>query len=260
MVKEKTSMKKIIVGNLKMNILSQAERETYLGAFKKELAGKKINNAEIVLCPPAIHLESFGKVLGKKVALGGQNCFWEEKGSYTGEISPVMLKNFGSEYVIIGHSERRKYFFENDQSINQKVLASLKNGLSPIICVGETKEERQSGETMYVITRQVKEAFAGVAPGKLEKIVVAYEPIWSVGSDSIPTSNEIMEAKVLIQKILSRNFSQNMIQKMRIIYGGSVSVKTVAQSCIESGMEGALIGRESLAPREFLKIARIING
>lgn len=243
-----------------MNLLSPVERETYLGAFKKELTGKKINNAEIVLCPSAIHLESFRKTLGKKIILGGQNCFWEDKGSFTGEISPLMLKNFGSEYVIIGHSERRKYFGENDESINQKVLASLRNGLSPIICVGETKAERQSGETMQVITRQIKAAFLGVAPGKLEKIVVAYEPIWSVGSDSIPTANEIMEAKVLIQKILARSFSQNMIHKMRIIYGGSVSVKTVKQACIESGMEGALIGRESLAPRELLKICEIIGG
>jgi len=131
--------------------------------------------------------------------------------------------------------------------------------LRPIICVGETKAERQSGETMRVITAQIKEAFAGVAQGKLEKIVVAYEPVWSVGSDSIPTANEIMEAKVLIQKILSKSFSQKSLEKMRIIYGGSVSAKTVKQACVESGMEGALIGRESLAPREFLKIIKIIQ-
>jgi triosephosphate isomerase len=253
-------MKKIIIGNLKMNLLSLLEREQYLKVFKKELVGKKMTNGEVVLCPPAIHLESFGKVLGKKVVLGGQNCFWEEKGSYTGEISPLMLKNFGCEYVIIGHSERRRYFGENDETVNQKVLASLKIGLSPIICVGETKAQRQSGETMQVITRQVKEAFLAVGAGKLEKIIVAYEPVWSVGSDVIPTSNEIMEAKVLIQKVLAQNYSKNMLQKMRIVYGGSVSTKTVKQTCIDSGMDGALIGRESLTPREFLRIAKIING
>ena len=253
-------MKKIIIGNLKMNLISLEEREQYLKAFKKELVGKKMTNGEVVLCPPAIHLESFGKVLGKKVALGGQNCFWEDRGSYTGEISPLMLKNFGCEYVIIGHSERRKYFGENERTINQKVIASLRNNLSPIICVGETKAERQSGETMRVITGQVKEAFIGVAQGKLEKIVVAYEPVWSVGSDIIPTANEIMEAKVLIQKILSRSFPKKYVEKVQIIYGGSVSSKTVKQACIDSGMEGALIGRESLTPREFLKICKIING
>jgi triosephosphate isomerase len=252
-------MRKLIIGNLKMNLVSPSEREQYLKSFKKELIGKKLTNAEIVLCPPAIHLENFGKILGKKVFLGGQNCFWEDKGSYTGEISPLMLKNLDSEYVIIGHSERRKYFSENNQSINRKVLASLKVGLSPVICIGETKEERQSGETMRVIAGQIKEAFAGVAQGKLEEIVVAYEPVWAVGSDNIPSANEIMEAKVLIQKILSQNFSKKFVEKLRIIYGGSVSAKTVKQACIESGMEGALIGRESLAPREFLKICKIIE-
>lgn len=252
-------MKKIIIGNLKMNIVSQAEREQYLKTFKKEIATKKALQTEVVLCPPSIHLESFAKVLGKKVSLGGQNCFWEEKGSYTGEVSPAMLKNFACEYVIIGHSERRKYFGENNQTINQKILASLKNSLCPIVCVGETKDERKSGETMTVITRQVKEAFAGVTAGKLEKIVVAYEPIWSVGSDSIPTSNEIMEAKVLIQKILSQSFSKKYVERVRIIYGGSVSAKTVKAACIDSTMDGALIGRESLIPREFLKIVEIIN-
>lgn len=242
-----------------MNLLSIQEGEQYLKSFKKELASKKLTEIEIVLCPPAVHLENFSKVLGNKVLLGGQNCFWEDRGSYTGEISPLMLKNLGCEYVIIGHSERRKYFSENNQSINQKVLASLKNGLSPIICVGETKVERQSGETLQVIARQISEAFSGVSVGKLEKIIVAYEPIWSVGTDVIPTSNEIMEAKVLIQKILSRDFSKKYTEKIRIIYGGSVSGATVRQACIESGMEGALVGRESLTPREFLKIAKIIN-
>jgi triosephosphate isomerase len=252
-------MHKLIIGNLKMNLLSLAEREQYLKSFKKELLGKKLTDVEIVLCPPMIHLENFNKVLGKRVALGGQNCFWENKGSYTGEISPPMLKNFGSEYVIIGHSERRKNFGENDEAINQKVLASLKNGLNPIICVGETKDQRQSGETMSVIMRQVKAALLGVTAGKLEKIVVAYEPVWSVGSDSIPTANEIMEARVLIQKILSQSFSKKYVEQMRIIYGGSVSAKTAKQACLDSGMDGALIGRESLTPREFMKIVKIID-
>jgi triosephosphate isomerase len=252
------NMQKIIIGNLKMNIVSLLEREQYLKTFKKVLLGKKFEQAEIVLCPPAIHLESFGKILGKKVFLGGQNCFWEERGSYTGEISPVMLKNFGCEFVIIGHSERRKYFGENNQAVNQKVLASLKNNLKPIICVGETKDERQAGKTMSVITEQVKLAFVGVAETDLEKIIVAYEPIWSVGTDSIPSANEIMEAKVLIQKIITQSFSKQALGKMRIIYGGSVSVKTVKQACLESGMDGALIGRESLTPQEFIKIASLI--
>lgn len=252
-------MEKIIIGNLKMNLVSPEEREQYIKLFKKELAGRKFPGAEIVLCPPAIHLEAFRKALGKKVFLGGQDCFWEEKGSYTGEISPMMLKNYGGGYVIIGHSERRRYFHEDDRMINQKVLAALKTGISPIICVGETKEERQSGQTMKVISRQVKEAFAGAGAGKLEKIVVAYEPVWSVGSDKLPSANEIMEAKVLIQKVLTQNFPAKYVEKVRIVYGGSVNAMTAKQACVESGMAGALIGRESLTPREFVKIVALIN-
>lgn len=252
-------MQKIVIGNLKLNILSVSERERYLKLFKKELTGKKFTDTEIVLCPPAIHLEGFTKILGKKIKIGGQNCFWEDKGSYTGEISPRMLKSFSCEYVILGHSERRKYFGENNQMINKKVLASLKNGLSPIICLGETKEERQRGQTMQTIAEQVKGAFFEVNQSRLEKIIVAYEPIWSVGTDQIPSSNEIMEAKVLIRKVLSQKFSKKYAEKVKIVYGGSVSAATVKQACIESGMGGALIGRESLMPKEFLKIAEIIN-
>ena len=250
---------KLVIGNLKMNLLSIFEREEYLKNFRKELIGKKFSQTEIILCPPFIHLERFVKIFGKKVSVGAQDCFWENSGSYTGEISPAMLKNFSCSYVILGHSERRKYLGENNEAINQKVLTSLKNNLLPIICVGETKAERQEGETMRVITEQIQGAFQSISEIDLGKIVVAYEPIWSVGTNEIPTANEILEAKVLIQKILSQMFSKQSIEKVTIIYGGSVSVKTVKETCIDGGMSGALIGRESLTPREFIKIAQIIN-
>ena len=252
-------MHKLIIGNLKMNLTSPAEREKYLGSFKKALARKKFLQTQIVLCPPAVHLESFQRVLPGDVELGAQNCFWEEKGSYTGEISPLMLKNFGCEYVIIGHSERRKYFGETDQLVNLKAKIALKNNLMPIICVGETLEERKAGLTLSIITNQVKEIFAGLAQTKLEKIIVAYEPIWSVGSDAIPTANEIMEARVLIRKILMGSFAKKNVEKVRIIYGGSVSAETVKKTCLDSGMDGALVGRESLLPVEFLKIVKNID-
>ena len=242
-----------------MNILSQAERERYFSVLKKELKTVKLEKTQIVLCPPAIHIETFGKKISKKIKLGAQNVFWEDKGSFTGEISPVMLKNFGCEYVIVGHSERRKYFLENDEGINLKIQALLKNGLSPIVCIGETKEERKRGKTMQVITDQVRGAFQGITPARLGDMIVTYEPIWSVGTDEIPTANEIMEAKVLIQKILSQSFSKRYVEMLRIIYGGSVSAKTVKQTCLDSGMDGALVGRESLAPFEFLKIAKLFE-
>ena len=253
-------MQKIIIGNLKMNLLSAKEREGYVKLFKKTLAKEDLGQTEIVLCPPTIQLESFGRALGGKVKLGGQNCFWEDSGSYTGEISPLMLKNFGCGYVICGHSERRQYLGETNQFIKQKVKAVLKNNLAPIICVGETQEERKAGLTLQVITKQVKAVFSDLTQAKLDKIILAYEPVWSVGSDSVPNSNEIMEARLLIRKILIGMFEAKNAQKVRIVYGGSVSVKTVEETCLASGMDGALIGRESLAPREFIKICKIING
>jgi len=252
-------MDKIIIGNLKMNILSPAERDKYFAWFKKEQATKKINNSEIILCPPFIHLEAFKKWNNKKIKIGAQNMFSETKGSYTGEISPLMLKNFGCEYVILGHSERRKYFGETNGEINLKVISALKNSLRPIICVGETKVEKDANATLNVITEQVKEALANVSKGKTEYITIAYEPIWAVGTDKTPTSNEIMEAKVLIRKILVEIFGKKYAEKVKILYGGSVNAQTVREVCIDSEVEGALIGRESLLPNEFLKIAEIID-
>ena len=268
-------MKKLVIGNLKMNLLNAQERERYLQWMEKELKGKKFKNSEIVLCPPFVHLEAFqkfkkihpveyrsavaAKPLFHWVKLGAQDMFPETKGSYTGEVSPVMLKNFGCEYVIIGHSERRRYFAENNHEINLKLISALKNGLKPILCVGENKVEKDSHETLRVITRQVKEALVGISRAKAEQIIIAYEPVWAVGSDLIPTANEVMGAKLLIKKILVDLFGKKYAESVLILYGGSVSAKTVTQVCADSGMDGALIGRESLIPHEFVKIAMIID-
>jgi len=242
-----------------MNILSRSERNKYLAWFKKEQAGKKIKNSEIILCPPFIHLEAFKEWKNKRIKIGAQNMFSEIKGSYTGEISPLMLKNLGCEYVILGHSERRKYLGETSEEINLKVISALKNGLKPVVCVGETKIEKEANATLNVITEQVKEALADVSKGKIEQVVIAYEPIWAVGTDATPTSNEIMEAKVLIRKILVEMFGKKYAEMVKILYGGSVSAKTVKEVCVDSEVDGALIGRESLLPNEFLKIAEIID-
>jgi len=252
-------MKKLIIGNLKMNLLSPVEREKYLSLFKVEQTKIKLKNTEIVLCPPVVHLEAFKKWNNKKIALGTQNIFSEEKGSYTGEISPVMVKNAGANYTIIGHSERRKYFNESNEEINFKVLAALKNGILPIICVGETREEKENQETMRVIIEQVKKALFEVKRVKAENIIIAYEPVWAVGSDITPTANEIMEVKVLIRKILVELWGKKYADQVQVIYGGSVSAKTAKEVCVDSEMGGALIGRESLTPHEFLKIAEIID-
>lgn len=252
-------MDKLVVGNLKMNILSPLERDRYLTMTKKELSGKKLTKTEVVLCPPYVHIESFKKDVGKKIKLGSQNIFWQREGSFTGEVSPAMVKNLGCEYTIIGHSERRKYFCETDEEINLKINSALKAGLRPILCVGETKVEKDAQQTMRVITRQVKEALIGVSRTKVEQVVIVYEPIWAVGTDIIPTPNQIMEANLLIRKILVEMFDKRYTENIRIIYGGSVSSKTVREVCVEPGMDGVLVGRESLTPFEFVKIAEIIN-
>lgn len=241
-----------------MNLISPVEREQYLKALKKELKNRKLDRTDLVFCPSAIHLEAFKNLPG--VFLGAQNFFWERKGSYTGEISVSMIKNFGCEFAIVGHSERRNHFKENDQEINLKILAALKVGISPVVCVGETKNEKDSNQTLSVISRQLKSSLVGVNNSKAEKIIIAYEPVWAVGSDKIPNSNQIMEAKVLIRKILFGLFGERYAQKIKIIYGGSVSSLSVKQTCLDSAMDGALIGRESLVPYEFLKIAESING
>jgi len=252
-------MNKIVIGNLKMNLLSVPERQKYLEWIKKEWGKRKIKKTEVVLCPPSIHLENFQKELPKKISLGAQNCFWEEKGSFTGEISPLMLKNLGASYVILGHSERRRFFAEHDDEIGLKVASVLRVGLEAIVCVGESQEERNEGSFAQVIERQIKTSLENIKKSFLEKVIIAYEPIWSVGTDKIPTSNEIMEAKVLIRKILVENFGKKQGEKPRIIYGGSVSSKTVKETCLESEMDGALIGRESLTPSEFMRIVEIID-
>jgi triosephosphate isomerase (TIM) len=250
---------RLIIGNLKMNLLSVDDREKYFELFNKEITGKKINNTEIVLCPPFVHLESFKKLASKKVRIGAQNMFWEGAGSYTGEISAIMLKNFGCEYVIIGHSERRRYFCENNEEINLKIAAALKANLKSVLCVGETKMERATHQMLGVITKQLKKALAGISRAKLENIAIAYEPVWAVGTDVTPTTHEIMEAKVLIRKILVEIFGKKYAEKVSILYGGSVNSRTVKKLCDDPGMDGALVGRESLLPHEFLKIAEIIN-
>ena len=252
-------MKKLIVGNMKMNLINIAERERYFKLFEKELVGNDFINTQVVLCPPFVHLEAFKKWKNKKIKLGAQNMFAETKGSYTGEISPLMLKNLGCEYVILGHSERRRYFTEKNEEINLKVHAALKNGLYPIICVGETKVERSEHKILEVITQQISVTLARISRTKANQIIIAYEPVWAVGSDLTPTSHEIMEAKVLIRKILVGLFGLKYTSEVRILYGGSVQSSKVQELCLDPGMDGVLVGRESLNPHDLLKIAQKLD-
>ncbi len=242
-----------------MNLVSLLERERYLAGLKKELKTKRFGNVTLVLCPPFVHLETFRKSAGKRIMLGAQDMFPEIHGPYTGEISPLMLKNLGCEYVIVGHSERRRYFSESDHEINLKVLSALRNGLKPVICVGETKEEKNAHGTLQIITRQVRGALENVSRVKAKDFIIAYEPVWAVGTDAIPSSDEVLGAKLLIKKILVGLFGNQYADVSPIIYGGSVNAKTLPQVCIDPGMSGVLVGRESLNPGEFIKMAELLE-
>lgn len=243
-----------------MNLVSLAERERYLESFKKEMGVKQLKNSEVVLCPPQMHVEKFiTEADGEKFSVGVQNLFWEDRGSFTGETSPLMLKNFGVSYCIIGHSERRKFFGETNEVSNAKIKAALQNNLNPIYCVGETKEERDLGQTNKSIEKQVLEGLAEIPLTQLGKIVIAYEPIWAVGSDLVPKSDEILSTKITVQKIIAKHYGANYLEKIRVVYGGSVNARTAKQVCVDPGMDGVLVGRESLIPSEFMKIAEIID-
>jgi len=253
-------MKKLVVGNLKMNLLTVAERDRYLEAFQRDFEKIVKNTAEIVLCPPAVHLEKFVEKLKlKNVSVGAQNIFWEERGSFTGEISSLMVKNIGCKYAIIGHSERRKYFTESNENINAKIKSALKDNLIPIVCIGESQTERKNGETAEVIMAQLNQSLSDVPISRITEVVFAYEPIWAVGSDAIPTSDEILEVKITIRKLLVEKYGASAAEKVRILYGGSVNSKNVDQVCVEPQMDGVLVGRESLIPNEFLKIVSLIG-
>ena len=250
---------KVIIANFKMNPIGWSELSIYWKKFEKALAGKSFINSDIILCPPFIFLENFTKQMPKTFVLGAQDGFFESNGAYTGAVSLAMLKSLGVKSVILGHSERRKYFCETDEEINQKVCQALKQKITPILCVGETEEERQSGEAFNVLEKTLRRCLAGVSRQQLENLIIAYEPIWAVGTDLIPSVNDILSAKVLIRKVLNEIYGAKQAQVPKIVYGGSVNRKNVQSVCLETDMDGVLVGRPSLEPNELLEIAYQID-
>lgn len=247
--------KKYLVGNLKMNLSSKAEADQYLSVLRRETAGRHFEHVEIVVAPPCIHLDRFHRELPKSVALGAQDVFWEKEGSYTGEISSGMLKDIGSEYVIVGHSERRTYGRETDEDVAKKVHALLRSNLRPILCIGETADERAAGRIATVLEAQLAEPFRGLSPIQAEKVVVAYEPRWAIGTDKTPVSGEILQARVIIYRAIAASCGAAVADRVPILYGGSVKTTLLEEVCFDSRMDGVLVGRESLFPYEVVKMA-----
>ena len=215
----------------------------------------KDTNNEVILCVPYTDLfYALLNVQETNIKIGAQNMHYEEKGAYTGEISPKMLKSIGVEYVIIGHSERRQYYNETDETVNKKIKAAFENGLKPIVCVGETLEEREQGKTKEKITTQTRLALEGLTKEQVSKVIIAYEPIWAIGTGKTATSedanNSIKEIREEISKIYGKDVSECVI----IQYGGSVKSSNAKELFTTSNIDGGLVGGASLKPDEFAKI------
>lgn len=248
-------MKKLyLIANWKMNPTTEKQAQKLASDIASGLKKQKLSkNTEVVLCPPFPYLPAVGKNLNN-IKLGAQNCHFEEKGAYTGETSPKMLKDLGCKFVIVGHSERRKYFGEKGELISKKVKAVLKARLIPVLAVGE-----REGESLSIVSKQLKEAFNGITEAEAKKMVIAYEPVWAIGTGKAASPNEAMSARILIQKNLKEIYSEKIANSMHITYGGSTDSKNILSFIQESEMDGALVGGSSLKAKEFIKMAQKID-
>ena len=255
-----TPRRKIVAGNWKMNLdrAKSAELAQAVAGRAKEAGG-----VELVLCPPAPYVGTVGSALGisgnaspSGVALGGQNMHDKGSGAFTGEVAAPMLIDLGCRYVILGHSERRTLFGETDAIVNAKTKAALAAGLTPIVCVGETLEEREGGRTQAVVTTQTHGSLAGLSPADLERIVVAYEPVWAIGTGKVATPQQAQEVHALIRSLLAGLSSPAVAAAVRIQYGGSVKPDNAADLAAQPDIDGALVGGASLKADDFLGIAK----
>ncbi len=245
--------KKVIAGNWKMNH-NPEEAKKYLEEF---IPMVKDATSEVVLCVPYLDLKCMVKhAKGSNVHIGAQNMHWEEKGAYTGEISAHMLQSIGVEYVIIGHSERRQYFAETDDTVNKKIKAAFANNLKPIVCVGETLEQREAGKTKDVITTQTRLALEGLTEEQVANTIIAYEPIWAIGTGKTATSEDANNSIKEIREEICKIYGQNTSERVIIQYGGSVKPSNAKELFSTSDIDGALVGGASLKPEDF---AGIVN-
>lgn len=242
-----------IAGNWKMN-LNRREAAALAEAIARragELAG-----VDLAVCPPSVYLQAVGAALaGSQVALGAQNMYHETAGAFTGEISAAMLVDLGCRYVILGHSERRHILGETDDQINRKVLAALAAGLTPIVCVGELLAEREAGATSAVIRRQFDGSLAGLSDEQMGRVVLAYEPVWAIGTGRVATPEQAQEVHLDLRKLIGGRYNARLAQTVRIQYGGSVKPANAAELLSQPDVDGALVGGASLKADDFLGIA-----
>ena len=234
---------------------STAESVDLAEKLKKTV--KDMAGVDVVVAPPFTALGSVRDVIkGSIIKLGAQNLFWEDKGAYTGEVSPLMIRDLDCEYVIIGHSERREYFKESDEIVNKKIKAALRNKLKAIVCVGESLKEREEDKTMQVIESQVKKGLQGLSLSEAKELIIAYEPVWAIGTGRNATPAQANEVHTYIRKLVSQIFNEGIASNIKILYGGSVKPSNSAELMSEKEIDGALVGGASLEADSFAEIVR----
>ena len=246
----------LIAGNWKMykTITEAVETATQL---KKEV--KDISGREIVIAPSFVSLHPVAQIIkGSNINLCAQDVFWEMEGAFTGEVAPVMLLNAGCTYTIIGHSERRQYFGETNETVNKKIKTSLQGGLKAIVCIGETLKERNAGKTFFVLDTQITEGLVDLTSAPMEKVVIAYEPVWAIGTGKTATTAQAEEAHQFIRAKVERLFGKDMAEKTRVLYGGSVKPENIDQLMAEKDIDGVLVGGASLKVDSFARIVKFI--
>ena len=242
--------KKIIVANWKMNPSSSEEA---VRLAKGIIAAQLPKNVELIIAPPFIYLDAVKKLLGKEIKLGAQNLGWAQRGAYTGEISGLMLKNIGCEYVIIGHSERRYKIGESDEMINAKLKAAWSAGLKPILAIGE---KEQGDDIIKTLSGQLKNALNGIEAGDIGRLIVAYEPVWTIGTGMADTPDQALSGALLIRKIIGGMYGSDWASDLPVLYGGSITAENAGDFVSQAGIDGALVGGASLELENFVNIIK----
>lgn len=250
--------KKIVAGNWKMN-LDYASGVSLFSEIVNMVRDEKKGDQIAIICSPYIHLNSLAKLGGDVVKIGAQNCHQNDSGAYTGEISAAMIKSVGCAYVIIGHSERRQYFAENNELLAQKTVKALENELSPIFCIGETLDERNNETYFDVLKTQLEQGVFGLSAADFSKVVIAYEPVWAIGTGLTATSDQAQEVHAYIRKEIAAKYNNEVAENTTILYGGSCNSKNAAELFAQADIDGGLIGGASLKSRDFVDIVKAFN-
>jgi triosephosphate isomerase len=250
--------KKIVAGNWKMN-MNLEEGINFAGTIDKYFRAKSAGKNGVILCTPFIHLAGVAEILkGGNVDLGAQNCASEASGAFTGEISPAMIKSTGAGYVIIGHSERRSYYNEDDSLLNKKTILALANSLKVIFCCGEVKEERETGKHFNVVERQLEKGLFTLAATEMKNIVIAYEPVWAIGTGLTASPDQAQEMHKFIRDLVERKYGKETAADMTILYGGSCKPSNAAELFSKPDVDGGLIGGASLKKEDFTAIVEAL--